>query len=65
VIGHIRVPFFFDLQPACRAAVDRGGNPFLPYDLHPSVPGMKIVADAQYPAIRERRYLDFAKRGDY
>jgi lysophospholipase L1-like esterase len=54
---------FVDLEPAYRAALDRGDNPFLPYDLHPSVLGMEIAADALYQEIRERGYLGFEKRG--
>ena len=54
---------FVDLEPAYQAALDRGDNPFLPYDLHPSVVGMEIAADALYQVIRERGYLDFGKRG--
>jgi len=52
-----------DLEPPYRAAMDRGDNPFLPYDLHPSVLGMEIAADALYQEIRERGYLGFGKRG--
>ena len=54
---------FIDLEPAYRAALDRGDNPFLPYDLHPSALGLEIAADALAEAIRERGYLNLAKRG--
>jgi lysophospholipase L1-like esterase len=54
---------FLDLEPAYRAALDRGDNPFLPYDLHPSVLGMEIATDALYQEIRERGYLGFEKPG--
>ena len=35
-----------DLEPAYRASLDRGQNPFLPYDLHPSAIGMRLAAGA-------------------
>ena len=36
-----------------------GRNPFLPYDLHPSVLGLENAADALYQEIRKRGYLGF------
>ena len=48
---------FVDVGPEYRAALERGTNPFLPYDLHPSVAGMEIAAEELYRVILERGYL--------
>lgn len=40
-----------DLQPLYRAALARGENPFLPYDLHPNAAGMRIAAEALHQAL--------------
>lgn len=48
---------FVDLEPAYRDALNRGDNPFLPYDLHPGEKGMQIAADKMYGVIIENRLL--------
>ncbi len=50
-----------DLEPAYRAALEAGDNPFLPYDLHPNALGMRIAAEAIYQAIRDGGLLGGAK----
>lgn len=40
-----------DLEPLYRAALARGENPFLPYDLHPNAAGMRIAAEALHQAL--------------
>ncbi len=42
---------FVDLEPAYRAALERGENPFLPYDLHPNATGMRLAAEALYDSL--------------
>lgn len=46
-----------NLEPAYREALNRGENPFLPYDLHPSEKGMQIAAYAIYAVIVDDRLL--------
>lgn len=46
-----------DLTEPYRAALRRGENPFLPYDLHPNALGMEIAAQAVFDVIAEKGWL--------
>jgi hypothetical protein len=48
---------FIDLEPAYRAALVAGHNPFLPYDLHPNALGMQIAAEHLLDAIERHGLL--------
>ena len=48
---------FVDVEPAYRAALKDGHNPFLPYDLHPSALGMRIAAEQLLEVITSRDLL--------
>jgi hypothetical protein len=52
---------FIDVEPAYRAALKAGQNPFLPYDLHPSALGMKIAAEQLFEVIASRDLLALRK----
>jgi lysophospholipase L1-like esterase len=52
---------FLDVEPAYRAALADGRNPFLPYDLHPSPLGMQIAAEQLEAAITSRNLLGLEK----
>jgi lysophospholipase L1-like esterase len=53
-----------DLEPAYRAALAAGQNPFLPYDLHPSALGMQIAAAQLLDVITSRNLLASGEAGD-
>ena len=50
-----------DVEPAYRAALAAGQNPFLPYDLHPSALGMRIAAEQLLEVITKRDLLGLGK----
>ena len=52
---------FIDVEPAYRAALKAGQNPFLPYDLHPSALGMQIAAEQLLEVITSRDLLALRK----
>ena len=52
---------FVDVEPAYKAALAAGNNPFLPYDLHPSALGMQIAAEQLFEAIESRDLLALRK----
>jgi lysophospholipase L1-like esterase len=51
-----------DLEPLYRAALGRGENPFLPYDLHPNEVGMRIAAEALHRALLESGLVVHSRR---
>jgi lysophospholipase L1-like esterase len=46
-----------DVEPAYKAALAAGNNPFLPYDLHPNAAGMTIAAEQLLGAVEEHDLL--------
>lgn len=52
---------FVDVEPAYRAALKAGQNPFLPYDLHPGPLGMRIAAEQLLEVITRRDLLGLRK----
>lgn len=52
-----------DLEPALRAALEAGENPFLPYDLHPNAAGMRIAARLLHETIRTHELIPSLRAG--
>jgi len=54
---------FIDLEPAYRASLRAGENPFLPYDLHPNALGMQIASQQLLEVLTSRDLLGLSPSG--